>query len=53
MLGEAKFYALKAVYVNDEQLTVSPAATVKLPVMLMSEPVVPTAHWITITAAEV
>ena len=53
MLGEAKVYALKAVYVNDEQLTVSPAATVKPPVILISEPEEATAHWITITAAEV
>jgi hypothetical protein len=37
-------YALSAVYVNDEQLTVSPEATVKPPVMFISEPEAATAH---------
>tara|TARA_R110000868_G_scaffold84298_1_gene237704 strand:- start:268 stop:417 length:150 start_codon:yes stop_codon:yes gene_type:complete len=46
-------YALKAVYVSDEQDTVSPAATVNPPVMLMSDAEAATAHWITIVAPEV
>jgi hypothetical protein len=37
-------YALNAVYVKDEQLTVSPDATVKPPVMLMSDAEAATAH---------
>jgi hypothetical protein len=37
-------YALNAVYVNDEQLTVSPEATVKPPVILMSDKEAATAH---------
>ena len=53
MLGEAKFYALKAVYVNGEQLTVSPVFTVKPPVMFMSDKEAATAHWITIVLLEV
>jgi hypothetical protein len=46
-------YALNAVYVSEEQETVSPDATVKPPVMLMSDAEAATAHWITIVAPEV
>jgi hypothetical protein len=37
-------YALSAVYVSEEQETVSPDATVKPPVMFISEPEAATAH---------
>ena len=46
-------YALSAVYVKLEQLTVSPAATVKPPVILMSEAEAATAQWITTVPPEV
>jgi hypothetical protein len=53
MLGEAKFYALSAVYVSEEQETVSPAATVKPPVILISAPEEYTEQWIIYVPPEV
>ena len=48
-----RHYALSAVYVRLEQETVSPAATVKPLVMLMSEAEAATAQWITTVPPEV